>query len=173
MEQRTKIILGVVAVLVVSTIALGTQSSIFKGNFFGSGSNSGGPFLYNGTIVSAVTSAVPSIVTSNVSTNVSTNVSSNISSKVSSPGGTSNVVSKVSSKVSSNVSSKVPSVVTSAVTSAVPLPYSQAREIDPDTLDELTKEILEKAAQNAYQEDPAKFTLSKEEMIKILKLYGQ
>lgn len=159
MEQRTKIIMGVIAILIVGTVALATQPNLFKGSFLDGDGDFDGPYLYNTAIVSAVTSAVPSVVTSSVSSGVSSNVSSG--------------TSKVVSKVTSNVSSSVPSVVTSPVASAVPLLPGDTRGIDPNDLEELTGDILRKVEKVEYQRNPARFSLSKEEMIEIIKLYDR
>ena len=155
MEQRTKIMLGALAILVVGTLSLATQSSVFKGSFFEGGGDFDDLYLSNGVVVSAVTSPVSSVTTSNAT--------SKVPSSVTSRGGTSIVTSKVTSKVTS--------VITSSVASAVPLRTSDAAKVDVSDLFELTGATLRKIEGEYYKENPSDFTLSREERAKVMELY--
>jgi len=170
MKKSNKIIIGVIAVVLVASVAvLAGQSELFQGRlkFFKGPSvtqtlDYSRLFWYKGKIVSAVTSPVTSPVPSVVV------------SDVTSPGGTSRVASVVTSPVASPVAS------------AVAVDKSTASKVDTKKLKDLTERTLksiaeqdysknpksfEQKAKEDYSKNPSKFTLSKREKQSMIELY--
>lgn len=168
MQKSNKIIIGVVAaVIVVSVAALAGQADLFQGRL----QLFKGPvtqidysklFMYRGKIVSAVTSPVTSPVPSVVV------------SKVTSPGGTSRIASVVTSPVASPVAS------------AVAVDKATSSKVDTKKLKELTESMLRsierqdykknpglftKKAQEDYKKNPGNFTLSERKKQTLIDLY--
>ncbi len=167
MKKNNKIIIGIVAVLVVSSLALASQSELFQGRFFFkkpaiSQIDFSKLYSHKGRVVSAVaspmTSVVPSVVVSEVTSSAGT----------------------------SRVASVVVSGVTSSVASAVAVDKSTASSIDTKELENLTEKTLRNAAQEDYKKNkkkyesatrtyyknnPGKFTLSEKEKDKLIELY--
>lgn len=156
MNKKTKVIIGVLAVvLVIVTVFVVGQTGLLGGRFPKIFGHSYPMYSYKGKVVSGVTSPVTSVVVSDVS--------SGVASAVTSDGGT--------SYVTSWITSHVPSAVTSPVASAVTVPNAVSAKIDMDGLTVLTAKILESMAQKDYKADPSRFTLSQEEKQRIIDLY--
>lgn len=173
MKKTNKIIIATISVVVVLSLAiLIGQSTLFQGRLNlvlpkqqKQDQNIIDPsriFLYKNNVVSVitspVTSAVPSVVVSEIT----------------------------SVQGTSKVASVVVSGVVSPVASAVVLPRGSQEQFNKLQLKLLTKEILEKIAQEDYKnnkekfdkegeeyfkEHPEEFTLSDEERDELLKLY--
>lgn len=167
--KKAKIITAIVAVaLVVGGLALASQSELLQGRFLlfkkpvVTSTKYPALYMYKDKIVSAVTtpvtSPVPSVVVSDVT----------------SPAGT------------SSVASVVVSAVTSPVASAVPVERAKGATVDAKKLKTLTASILrsieredyknnkakyELASIKYYNQNPAKFVLTKEQTKKLIDLY--
>lgn len=168
MKKSTKITIAViVAVLVVGSLTLASQSGLFQGRLFFKKPtitqiDYSKLYLFKNKIVSAVTSPVTSTVPSVVV------------SGVTSPGGT------------SQVASVVVSAVTSPVASAVAVDRKTAANVDTKKLKTLTESTLrsiekeeysknkkkyENEAKEEYKRNPGKFTLPEKEKETLIDLY--
>lgn len=169
MKKSNKIIIGVIAVVLVASVAvLAGQSKLFQGRMV---KFSKTPitqidysrlYLFKGKIVSAVTSRVTSPVPSVVV------------SEVTSPAGTSRVASVVTSPVASPIASAV--AVDNTTSSRVDT--KKLKELTESTLRSIEKEdykknpgLFTKKAQEDYKNNPGKFTLSEREKQTLIDLY--
>jgi len=157
MKKTNKVIIGVVSVLLVtSLVVLLGNTELLQGKFsWKSKLDLSKYFQIKGAIVSVVASPVTSILTSEVT--------SEVPSEVTSSGGVSIVVSEVTSEV--------PSAVTSSVASAVTVSKTIANKIDISKLSTLTSSILQTLAQEDYKANPTKYMLSNQEKMRLIELY--
>lgn len=140
MKKSTKLVLGVIALVLVASIALlAGQSNLFQGRLqflkITPQIDYSRLFLYKNVIVSAVTSSVTSPVSSVVVSRIGTSM----------------------------VASVVTSYIASAVTSAVAVDMVTAAKIDRKKLQNLTGNILKSIGQEDYKKNPGKFTLQAKE----------
>ena len=173
MKKSNKIIIGVIAVVLVASVAvLAGQSELFQGRLNFLKFSKVSPvtqtvdysrlFWYKGEIVSAVTSPVTSPVPSVVV------------SDVTSPGGTSGVASVVTSPIASPIASAV--AVDKKTASKVNT--KKLKTFTEKTLQSIAKQdyrknkkSFEKKAQEYYKKNPGKFTLNLREKQTLIDLY--